>query len=50
MCVLLKSYFCNCYHMLRIKDRSPVNNESEWGLFKHGVLQGSILGPLFFLL
>jgi len=36
--------------MLRIKDRSPVNNESKWGLVRHGVPQGFILGPSFFLL
>jgi hypothetical protein len=36
--------------MLIIKDRSHVNNESKWGLVKHGVPQGFILGPLFFLL
>jgi hypothetical protein len=34
--------------MVRIKDRSPVNNESTWGLVKHGVHQGSILGPLLY--
>jgi hypothetical protein len=36
--------------MVRIKDRSPVNIESKWGLVKHGIPQGSILGPSFFLL
>jgi len=47
---ILESYLYNPYQMLRIKDRSPVNNESKWGLVKHGVPQGFILGPLFFLL
>jgi hypothetical protein len=36
--------------MLRIEHSSPVNNESKWGLVKHGALQEFILGPLFFLL
>lgn len=35
---------------MKNKDRSPVNNESRWGLVKHGVSQGSILGPLLCLL
>jgi hypothetical protein len=35
---------------MRIKDRSPVNVESKWGLAKRGVPQGYVLGPLFFLL
>lgn len=34
---------------MRIKDRSPVNNESKLGLVKHGVPQGSILRPLLYL-
>jgi len=48
--MLLESYLQNPYQMLRIKDRSPVNNESKWGLVKYGVPRAFILDPLFFLL
>jgi len=48
--MLLKSYFQNRIQMVRIKDGSPVNVESKWGFVKRGISQGSILGPLFFLL
>jgi len=50
MYTILESYLQNPYQVLRIKDRSPINNESKWGLVKHGVPQGFNLGPLFFLL
>jgi hypothetical protein len=50
MYALLESYLQNHYKVLRIKDRSPVNNESKCGLVKHGVPRGFILDPLFFLL
>jgi hypothetical protein len=33
-----------------IQDGLSDNSESDWGFVKHGVLQGSIQGPLFFLL
>jgi len=36
--------------MVKIKNESSVNVESKWGLVKCGISQGSILGPLFFLL
>jgi len=35
--MLLDSYLQNPCQMLRIDDRSPVNNESKWGLVKHGI-------------
>ena len=47
--MLLKLYRQNHYQMVRIKVRPPVNNETKWGLVKHGIPQESILGPLFFL-
>ena len=38
------------YHRVVLKDKTNIINYSNWELFKHGVAQGSILGPLFFLL
>ena len=48
---LLRSYLSNRYQRVLI-NYSFYNNTafSEWGKIKHSVPQGSILGPLFFLL
>jgi hypothetical protein len=45
---LIKSYLEGRYQKV-ILDNLP-NSNSNWGEIRHGVPQGSILGPLFFLL
>jgi hypothetical protein len=48
---LLQSYFSDGYQRVLINNSSSNNiTFSEWGKIKHSVLQGSILGPLFFLI
>jgi hypothetical protein len=38
------------YQRVLIKNKGSINYFSEWTLVKKGVRQGSVLGPLFFLL
>jgi hypothetical protein len=47
---LIKSYLTERYQRVAIKDKTNNINYSNWELVKHGVPQGSIIGPLFFLL
>jgi hypothetical protein len=48
---LLRSYLSDRYQRVLINNSSSNNTTfSEWGKIKLGVLQGSILGPLFFLI
>jgi hypothetical protein len=46
---LVKSYLTNRYQRVLIGGMSSHSNILECGKINHGVLQGSILGPLLFL-
>jgi len=47
---LIKSYLTERDQRVALKDKTNTVNYSNWELVKHGVPQGSILSPLFFLL
>jgi hypothetical protein len=45
---LIKSYLTGRYQRVTLGENSSSNTSSSWAKVKFGVLQGSILGPLFF--
>ena len=47
---LMKSYLYNRYQRIVIKDINLSNLSSSLEIIKHGVPQGSVLGPLPFLI
>ena len=46
----MRSYITKRYHRVALKDNVCNKLTSKWELVKHGVLQGSVLGPLLFLI
>jgi hypothetical protein len=45
----MQSYLDNRYQRTAIKDKNLNKLFSSWEIIKHGVSQGSVLGPLLFL-
>ena len=47
---LMESYLTCRYQKVILNNNTNTHSSSKWELIKNGVPQGSILGPLFFLL
>ena len=47
---LIQSYLGNRYQRTVIKEKNSNKLLYSWKIIKHGVLQGSVLGPLLFLI
>jgi hypothetical protein len=47
---LITSYLTSRHQKVTLNNNTNNNSSSKWEMIKNGVPQGSILGPLFFLL
>ena len=47
---LIKTYLTCRYQKVILNNNANTNSSSKWELIKNGIPQGSIIGPMFFLL